>query len=101
MQGLQAMLYELQPNGQQQRQMRRFGGCRRFVFNQALAFEEQRHEAGEKKLGYAGFCNRQVGTEPDDPGSRLVRVPAPVGLQAARKVWLSDRHTVPEQEPHL
>ena len=52
----QAYKYELQPNGDQQRRMRRFAGSCRFVFNKALALQKQRYEQGEKKLGYAGLC---------------------------------------------
>lgn len=58
MQRLQAYQYELQPNGQQAQQMRRFAGSCRFVFNQALALQKSRYEQGEKKLGYAGLCKR-------------------------------------------
>jgi transposase len=56
MQRLQAFKFELMPDGQQQRQMRRFAGSCRFVFNKALALQKERHEQGEKKLGYAGLC---------------------------------------------
>ena len=56
MQRLQAFKYELMPNGQQQRQMRRFAGACRFVFNKALALQKERYARGEKKLGYAGLC---------------------------------------------
>jgi putative transposase len=56
MQRQQAFKYELMPNGEQQRQMRRFAGSCRFVFNRALALQKARYEAGEKKLGYAGLC---------------------------------------------
>ena len=56
MQRLQAYKYELQPNGQQQRDMRRFSGSCRFVFNKALAMQKALYEQGEKKLGYAGLC---------------------------------------------
>ncbi|WP_134439094.1 RNA-guided endonuclease InsQ/TnpB family protein [Methylacidiphilum caldifontis] len=52
----QAFKYELMPGGQQQRQMRRFAGSCRFVYNKALALQKERHERGEKKLGYAGLC---------------------------------------------
>ena len=51
-----AFKYELMPNGEQQRQMRRFAGSCRFVFNKALALQKERYEQGEKKLGYAGLC---------------------------------------------
>ncbi len=56
MQRLQAFKFELMPNGEQQRQMRRFAGACRFVFNKALALQQDRHKAGEKKLGYADLC---------------------------------------------
>lgn len=58
MQRLQAFKYELMPTGEQQRDMRRFAGSCRFVFNQALALQKERYEQGEKKLGYAGLCKR-------------------------------------------
>jgi putative transposase len=57
MQRLQAFKYELMLNGQQHRDMRRFAGSCRFVFNKALAMQKARYEAGEKKLGYAGLCS--------------------------------------------
>ncbi|WP_423380390.1 RNA-guided endonuclease InsQ/TnpB family protein [Burkholderia sp. LMG 32019] len=56
MQRFQAFKYELMPTGEQQRQMRRFAGSCRFVFNKALALQQERYERGEKKLGYAGLC---------------------------------------------
>jgi putative transposase len=56
MQRLQAFKFELMPNGQQERQMRRFAGACRFVYNKALALQKERYERGEKKLGYAGLC---------------------------------------------
>ena len=56
MQRLQAFKFALMPTGEQERQMRRFAGACRFVFNKALALQKERHERGEKKLGYAGLC---------------------------------------------
>ncbi|MHB1586284.1 MAG: RNA-guided endonuclease InsQ/TnpB family protein [Acidiferrobacteraceae bacterium] len=56
MQRLQAFKFELMPTGEQQRQMRRFAGSCRFVFNKALALQKERYERGEKKRGYAGLC---------------------------------------------
>ncbi|MGA9393750.1 MAG: helix-turn-helix domain-containing protein, partial [Azonexus sp.] len=37
---LQAFKFELRPDGQQQRDMRRFAGSCRFVFNKALALQK-------------------------------------------------------------
>ncbi len=56
MRRLQAFKYELMPTGDQQRQMRRFAGSCRVVFNEALNLQKARYEQGEKKLGYAGLC---------------------------------------------
>lgn len=56
MQRLQSFKYELMPNGEQRRAMCRFAGSRRFVFNKALALQQARYEAGEKKLCYAALC---------------------------------------------
>ena len=56
MQRLQAYKFELRPNGEQERNVRRFAGSCRFVYNKALALQQERYERGEKKLGYAGLC---------------------------------------------
>lgn len=53
---LQAFRYELRPNGEQVRQMRRFSGSCRYVYNRALAEQKERYAQGQKKLGYAGLC---------------------------------------------
>jgi putative transposase len=52
----QAYKFQLKTNGAQARQMRGFAGACRFVFNQALALQKARYEAGSKKLGYAELC---------------------------------------------
>ena len=36
--------------------MRRFVGSCRFVYNKALDLQKERHERGEKKLGYGALC---------------------------------------------
>ncbi|GAB7528611.1 RNA-guided endonuclease TnpB family protein [Pseudomonas sp. 3A(2025)] len=36
--------------------MKKFAGCVRVVWNKGLALQQERHAAGEKKLGYAGLC---------------------------------------------
>lgn len=58
MRRLQAFKYELIPNCQQQRDIRRFAGSCRFVFNKALAMQSERYARGEQKLGYAGLCKQ-------------------------------------------
>lgn len=58
MQRLQAFKYELRPNGEQERKMRRFAGSCRFVYNQALGLQKERYQAGDKKLGYVEMCRQ-------------------------------------------
>ncbi len=58
MQRLQAYKYELTPNGEQQRDMRRFSGACRFVYNKALALQKTNHESGEKFIGYVAMAKR-------------------------------------------
>ena len=60
MQRLQAFKYELMPDGEQQRDMRRFAGSCRFVYNKALAMQKSLYEQGQKKQGYAGLCKSLV-----------------------------------------
>lgn len=56
MQRLQAFKYELRPDGQQTRQMARFAGSCRFVFNKALTLQKTNHEAGGKFIGYVAMA---------------------------------------------
>ena len=57
MQRLQAFKYELIPTGEQLRNMRRFAGSCRFVFNKALALQTANYEAGNKFIRYVGMAN--------------------------------------------
>ncbi|EOK0218699.1 helix-turn-helix domain-containing protein, partial [Escherichia coli] len=52
MKRLQAFKFQLRPGGQQEREMRRFAGACRFVFNHALALQNENHEAGNKYIPY-------------------------------------------------
>jgi putative transposase len=61
MKRLQAYKYELMPNGDQQRDMRRFAGACRFVFNKALALQKENHEAGNKFIGYVATARLLTG----------------------------------------
>ncbi len=61
MKRLSAYQFELKPNGEQQRLMRRFAGSCRFVYNKALALQKERYGRDEKKLGYAGLCKLLTG----------------------------------------
>jgi len=44
----QAFRFQLMPNGEQQRQMRCFAGCARYVYNKALALKKERYEKKEQ-----------------------------------------------------
>jgi putative transposase len=53
---LQAFKYELMPNGEQARDMRRFAGSCRFVYNKALAMQKDNHAQGNKFIGYVSMA---------------------------------------------
>ena len=68
MKRLQAYKYELMPNGDQLRDMRRFSGSCRFVYNKALALQKENHAADNKFIGYVAMAaklpvwKREAGT---------------------------------------
>ncbi|MGV6476290.1 RNA-guided endonuclease InsQ/TnpB family protein [Azotobacter vinelandii] len=72
---LQAFKFEVMPTGEQQRQMRRFAGSCRFVFNKALAWQKERYEQGESRLGYAGLCKRLTEWRHDPETAWLANAP--------------------------
>jgi putative transposase len=78
---LQAFKFELMPNGQQARDMRRFVGSCRFVFNKALALQKANYEAGGKFIGYTDLCKRLTEWRSD-----------------AQTVWLKDAPVHPLQQ---
>ena len=53
---VQGYKFEALPTGEQLRNLRRFAGSCRFVYNKALALNKQRYENKGKRLGYAGMC---------------------------------------------
>lgn len=61
MQRLQAFKYELMPDGAQARDMRRFAGACRFVYNKALAMQKENHEAGNKFISYVAMAKNLTG----------------------------------------
>jgi putative transposase len=60
-QRLQAYKYELMPNGEQERAMRRFAGACRFVYNKALALQKENRAAGKKFIGYVAMAKHLTG----------------------------------------
>ena len=56
MKRLQAYKFQIVPNGDQQRAMRRIAGSCRYVWNKALALQIANHEAGEKFINHFTMC---------------------------------------------
>ena len=55
---LKAFQFELMPNGAQVRQMKRFCGCARFVFNRALAYQNEQYQADKSfRFSYNKVAN--------------------------------------------
>ena len=53
-----AFKFELMPNGEQTRKMKQFAGCSRFVFNKALAYQNEQYEADNSfKFSYYKLQN--------------------------------------------
>ena len=53
-----AFKFELMPNGEQIRKMKQFCGCSRFVFNKALAYQNEQYEADKSfKFSYNKLAN--------------------------------------------
>ena len=53
-----AFKFEIMPNGAQIRKMKQFCGCSRFVFNRALAYQNEQYEADKSfKFSYNKIAN--------------------------------------------
>jgi hypothetical protein len=86
MQQLQAFKYELMPNGQQHRQMRRFAGSCRFVYKQGAGVAEsalraRREEGPERQLPLS-----RPEADQARPGQQPL-VPAQARLAAVRNTF--------------
>ncbi len=57
MKRLQAFKFALMPNGEQQRDMCRFAGSCRFVYNKALALQKENYEAGNTFISYVSMAS--------------------------------------------
>ena len=55
---MQAFKYELQPDGEQERDMRKISGACRFVFNKALALQKENHEIGSPFISYVTMAKQ-------------------------------------------
>ena len=80
----QAFRYRLRPTGDQRRQMGRIAGACRYVYNRALAEQEARHAAGERRLPYARLCNAITAWRHDPETAWLAEMPVHPLQQSAR-----------------
>ena len=53
---LQAYKFELMPNGEQRRQMSRFAGTCRYVYNKSLAMQQENHQTGKTYIRYTDMA---------------------------------------------
>jgi putative transposase len=80
----QAFKFKLKPNGQQQRELRRFAGSGRFVFNRALALQQKRFEAGEGKASYSKMCGWLIEWKQSEACAWLKNAPSQTLQQSLR-----------------
>ena len=55
MRKMQAFIFELLPDREQELDMRKISGACRFVFNKALGIQKENHEAVNKFIGYVSI----------------------------------------------
>ena len=72
---LQTFKFKLNLLSEQARKAARFAGCKRFVFNKALAFQIELKEKGEKILGYAELCKKLTDWRHNEETSFLPEAP--------------------------
>ncbi|EER6772207.1 transposase [Escherichia coli] len=68
--------FRLKPDGQQECQMRHFAGACRFVFNRALALQNENHEAGKKYIPYTKMASWLVEWKKDTETEWLIDSPS-------------------------
>ncbi|MDR5727426.1 MAG: transposase, partial [Terriglobia bacterium] len=71
----QAFKYELKPSVEQQRRMVCYTGCRRAVYNKALALQQANHEAGNKFICYETMAKNLVAWRADEVTIWLAEAP--------------------------
>ena len=89
---LKAYRFRLEPNPGQARQFARTAGCCRYVYNRALALNEERFERGEKRLGFAALCKQLTGWRHAPETAWLAEASAQALQQALRNLERSYRN---------
>ena len=87
----QAFKYELRPNGAQVRQLRKFAGSCRYVFNRALRAQQERYEQGQKHLSYAALCRLLTISRHAEDTSWLSDAPTPTLQCLVMRGTIDDR----------
>src|SRR5258706_8703103 len=78
----QGFVYALRMKSQREALLRRWVGCRRFVFNEALQYQKAEMAAGRKRPGYAALCTWLLGLKKLHPW--LTEPPAQALQQALK-----------------
>lgn len=87
MKRLQAFRYQLMPTGEEERKMRQFAGCARYVFNKALRIQiAEREKTGRKLSGYAALCRMLTEWRNSEETAWLADAPVHVAQQALRNL---------------
>ena len=76
MKKLMAFKFKLKPTTNQRKMLAQFAGCRRFVFNKALALQMELKEKGEPNLSYAALCRKVTEWRNSGATSFLADAPA-------------------------
>ena len=90
---LQGYSFELRVDEEEAHQMRGFAGSCRFVFNRALAFEQELYELCGFRPGYADLCKEMVRWKEEPETSWLKEAPSQPLQQSLKNLedaW--DRH---------
>lgn len=61
-----AIIYAIYPNNIQNEQCQKTFGCCRFIYNQMLTVQQDRHRSGEKRLSRLSantYCNQHLKTD--------------------------------------
>jgi putative transposase len=99
---LQAFKFELRPVGAQRRALSRFAGCKRFVYNKALALRKAAFDADKSSIGYCELAKLLTAWRADPQTAWLAGAPvhplqqALKDLDAAYKNFFEGRAKFPQ-----
>ena len=88
----QAFQYEMRPKGWQTQRLHGFAGSCRYVFNRALALQQERRQQGHKRIGYADLCRLLTGWRGNRETAWLAQAPVHPLQQSLKdldRAWIS------------